>query len=235
MRTCVALRHVAFEDLGSFEPYLRAAGYEIVYHEAGYDDLAALDPLAPDLLVVLGGPIGAYDDELYPFLRDELRLVEARLAAGRPLIGLCLGAQLMARSLGARVRPNPAGREIGWSQLSLTAAGIESPLGELAGVDVLHWHGDIFDLPAGSQALASTSITPNQAFLHGSAALGLQFHVEATARGMERWFIGHAAEIGVAGLSVPELRAATARNAALLERQGTRLLARFLDGIGLLA
>jgi GMP synthase (glutamine-hydrolysing) len=235
MKTCIALRHVAFEDLGSFEPFLRAAGYDITYYEAGYDDLAGLDPLAPDLLVVLGGPIGAYDDGLYPFLRDELRLIDARLASGRPLIGLCLGAQLMARALGASVHPNPAGREIGWSPLTLTEAGKASPLGALAGIDVLHWHGDTFDLPTGSEALASTAITPNQAFLHGPAALGLQFHVEATARGMERWFIGHAAEIGHAGLSVTDLRAATARHAAALERQGTRLLAHFLDRVRPLA
>ncbi|SEH25993.1 glutamine amidotransferase [Magnetospirillum fulvum] len=235
MKTCAALRHVAFEDLGSFEPYLRRAGFDIAYHEAGYDDLSGFDPLAPDLLVVLGGPIGAYDDAIYPFLRDELRLVEARLASGRPLIGLCLGAQLMARALGASVHPNPAGREIGWSPLSLTDAGMASPLCELAGIDVLHWHGDTFDLPAGAAALASTAITPNQAFLHGGAALGLQFHVEGTARGLERWFIGHAAEIGQAGLSVPDLRAATARHAAALEQQGTRLLGRFLDGVRLLA
>lgn len=231
MKTCVALRHVAFEDLGSFEPYLRQAGFNIAYLEAGYDDLTGLDPLAPDLLVVLGGPIGAYEDAVYPFLRDELRLIEARLASARPLIGLCLGAQLMARALGASVHPNPAGREIGWSPLSLTEAGMASALGELDGIDVLHWHGDTFDLPAGAAALASTAITPNQAFLHGGTALGLQFHVEATARGLERWFIGHAAEIGHAGLSVSELRAASIRHAAALERQGTRLLARFLDRV----
>jgi GMP synthase (glutamine-hydrolysing) len=230
-KICTALRHVAFEDLGSFEPVLRAAGYAITYVEAGYDDLTALDPLSSDLVVVLGGPIGAYDDGDYPFLRDELRLIEARLAAGRPLIGLCLGAQLMARALGAKVYPNPAGREIGWSPLTLTAEGTASPLAELDGIDVLHWHGDMFDLPEGARLLASTAITPNQAFSHGSAALGLQFHVEATGRGLERWFIGHAAEIAAARLSVPDLRAATAHHAAALERHGADVLTRFLDGL----
>jgi len=229
MKTCLALRHVAFEDLGSFEPLLRAAGYQVVYHDAGYDDLAAIDPLVPDLMVVLGGPIGAYDSALYPFLDDELRLIAARLAAGTPLLGLCLGAQLMARALGARVAPNPAGREIGWSPLTLTPAGQASPLGELAGLPVLHWHGDVFDLPPGAVPLASTELTPNQAFRHGRA-LGLQFHPEVTARGIERWLIGHAAEIGAAGLSVPALRAATATHAAPLARQAARLLTRFLDG-----
>ena len=229
MKSCLAIRHVAFEDLGAFEPVLRDAGYQVVYRDAGWDDLARIDPLTPDLMVVLGGPIGAYDGALYPFLEDELRLIGARLAAGTPLLGLCLGAQLMARALGARVAPNPAGKEIGWAPLGLTAAGQASPLGELGDLPVLHWHGDVFDLPAGCLPLASTGPTPNQAFRHGRA-LALQFHPEVTARGFERWLIGHAAEIGAAGLSVPALRAATATHAARLEPQGARLLARFLDG-----
>lgn len=230
MKTCLALRHVAFEDLGSFEPLLQAAGYQVIYRDAGYDDLTTLDPLAPDLMVVLGGPIGAYDGALYPFLETEIRLIAARLAADTPLLGLCLGAQLMARALGARVAPNPAGREIGWSPLTLTPAGTASPLGELAGTPVLHWHGDMFDLPPGCLSLAATELTPHQAFRQGRA-LGLQFHPEVTARGLERWLIGHAAELSVAGLSVPALRAATACHAPGLEARGARLLARFLDGV----
>jgi len=232
MESCVAIRHVAFEDLGSLEPCLRRAGFHIRYVEAGWDDLAALDAVNPDLLVVLGGPIGAYDDDLYPFLSDELRLIEARLAAGRPIIGICLGAQLMARALGARVYANDAGREIGWSALDLTEAGTGSALAELSEVPVLHWHGDTFDLPQGADLLASTAATPHQAFSWGRAALGLQFHVEATVRGMERWFIGHAAEIAAApGLSVPELREATRRQGAALEGCAPRVLERFLSGM----
>ena len=100
--TVEAIRHVHFEDLGTLAPALAGAGAAIRYREAGQDDLAAVDPLAADLLVVLGGPIGAGDDALYPFLADELRILEARLAAGRPTLGVCLGAQLMARALGAR-------------------------------------------------------------------------------------------------------------------------------------
>ncbi|EME69085.1 glutamine amidotransferase [Paramagnetospirillum caucaseum] len=225
MKTCVAIRHVAFEDLGSFQAPLEAAGYSIRYHEAGLDDFALLDEAATDLLVVLGGPIGAYEDDSYPFLSPELRLIEARLRAGRPVIGICLGAQLMARALGARVYPNGGVKEIGWSPLDLTAAGRASPLGMLAGIPVLHWHGDTFDLPDGATLLASTAITRNQAFSWGKAALGLQFHVEATGSGLERWFIGHAAEIGgVPELSVPGLRAETARCAAGLEAAAPRML-----------
>ena len=151
---------------------------------------------AADLLVVLGGPIGAYEEELYPFLADELRVIERRLAAGRPVLGICLGSQLMARALGARVYPG-TGKEIGWAPLQLTAAGRDSCLAPLGGgAPVLHWHGDTFDLPKGASLLASTPRYKNQAFAWQRHGLALQCHIEATAAGLERWYIGHACEIG---------------------------------------
>lgn len=233
MSTCLAIRHVAFEDLGSFGPALDSRGYDIRYLEAGWDDLGAVDGTAPDLLVVLGGPIGAYEEDLYPFLNDELKLIEARLKAGKPTLGICLGAQLMARALGAKVYGNGA-KEIGWSPLDLTAAGRTSVLAPLEATPVLHWHGDTFDLPDGAVNLASTPITRHQAFSWGKAALGLQFHIEATARGLERWYIGHAAEIsGTAGVTVPALRTAAAHHAAALEESGRAVLACWLDTVGL--
>ena len=104
-KTALALRHLAFEDLGLIEPLLRERGFEVRYHEAGVDDFAAVDLDAVDLLIALGGPISVEDDANYPWLPDEVALVKRRLDSGRPLLGLCLGAQLMARALGAAVRP----------------------------------------------------------------------------------------------------------------------------------
>jgi len=228
MKTCVAIRHVLFEDLDLLDGILAAKGFAVRYVEAPTDDLGALDAMAPDLLVVLGGPLGAYDDADFPFLRHELAAVEKRMAADKPVLGLCLGAQLMARALGSRVYPNPNGKELGWSELSLTPEGEASPLAELAGAAVLHWHGDTFDLPHGAIRLASTPVTENQAFSYGQRALGLQFHAEVTGRGLQRWFVGNCAEIAQ-HTTLAQLRAETTLHAPIIETKGTGMLAHWLD------
>jgi GMP synthase (glutamine-hydrolysing) len=230
-KSAVAIRHVHFEDLGAFEPEFAARGYRVSYVEAGLDDLDSLDPGAADLLVILGGPIGAYEEDRYPFLKSELRLISSRLAAGRPTLGLCLGAQLMARALGARVRPGPA-KEIGWAPLELTDAGRAGPLRHLGDEPVLHWHGDVFDLPDGASCLASTRLCPNQAFSRGLSTLGFQFHPEAAPEGFERWLVGHAVEIASAALSPTLLRRETAQFAPAAAERGRRVIAEWLSGVG---
>jgi len=230
-RRVQAFRHVGFEDLGSFEAPLRAAGYEIDYVEMADCDPAALDPLAPDLLVVLGGPIGVYDHEAYPIVTIERLLLEARLRDGRPTLGLCLGAQLMAAALGAEVYPGPA-KEIGWSALELTPAGRDHPLAALEGLPVLHWHGDTFDLPEGCDRLASTPLCLNQAFARGAELLGLQFHPEVMASRFEYWLIGHASELATAGIDPTTLREDARRYARGLERAGAAMLQDWLAGLG---
>lgn len=225
-----AFRHVAFETLGLLEPLLQARGHDVTYLEMGWDDPAAADNA--DLLVVLGGPIGAYEGMFYPFIAPELAAIERRLKAQRPTIGLCLGAQMMALALGAKVYPGPAGKEIGWGALSLAASASNHPLQHLAPgkTRVLHWHGDTFDLPPGATLLASSPLYAHQAYALGSFGLATQFHAEVTARDMERWLIGHACEIAATpGVDIPALRSDTARYAPDCEAAGRRMFGSWLE------
>ncbi|MFO1189995.1 MAG: glutamine amidotransferase [Alphaproteobacteria bacterium] len=232
-RTALAIRHVAFEDLGLLGSILASRGFGVRYVEAGADDLAGIDPLGPDLVVVLGGPIGVYEGDIYPFLANAIALLEQRLAADRPTLGICLGAQLMAAALGARVYPGN-GKEIGWKPLALSTAGARSCLAELGDAAVLHWHGDTFDCPTGATHLASTDLYPNQAFAWRRNGLALQFHLEVVdPASFEHWLIGHAVELGrVSGLTVPGLRAATARNGPALRLRAMRTFTRWLAETG---
>jgi GMP synthase (glutamine-hydrolysing) len=228
----LAIRHVPFEDLGLLGPLLAARKHAIRYVEAPTADFGPLDALAPDLLVVLGGPIGVYENDRYPFIDAEVALLERRLAAGKPTLGICLGSQLMAKALGARVYPSGV-KEIGWAPLELTSEGAGSCLRHLA-TPVLHWHGDTFDLPAGAVRLASTPACRNQAFSAGRHALALQFHAEACGQPLEAWFVGHACEIaGTKGTSVPQLRADTQRFSPALEESGRACFGDWLSSVGL--
>lgn len=220
-----AIRHVLFEDLGILEPLLNEGGYEVEYLDAGIEDLGAA--AETDLLVVLGGPIGVGDVDAYPFLRDEIELIAARLDAGGPTLGVCLGAQLMAAALGAEV--HSTGRtEIGFGELELTPEGRASALAGLEGIPVFHWHGDEFAIPDGAERLASTEGFPNQAFSIGTNALALQFHIEADPAYLERWLIGHSGELAAARIEPASLRDAAAEHGERLASAARRVIADWL-------
>ncbi|WP_062472844.1 glutamine amidotransferase [Variovorax boronicumulans] len=225
---CIALQHLAFEDLGRFANVLTQAGHAIDYRQAGPSALSDDEWRHADLVVVLGGPIGAYDTATYPWLAEAIAGLRERLALQRPTLGLCLGAQLMARALGARVYPS-GHTEIGWAPVDLSAAGQASCLATLDGEPVLHWHGDTFDLPPGAELLASTARTPHLAFSHGRHALALQFHPEADPARIEPWLIGHHHELAASGVDIPALRARSAELANKRSDAATRMLAAWLD------
>jgi len=231
MQSCVAVRHVAFEDLGLLGPLLGARGYDVRFHDAGAEAFAADTLLAPDLVIVLGGPIAVYETDAYPFITDEIAAVAARLAANKPMLGICLGAQLMAAALGARVAPGPV-KEIGYAPLTLTGAGQKSVLAPLGSSPVLHWHGDNCDLPADCACLASTTHCPVQAFARTPAQLALQFHLETEPSRLESWLIGHTVELGKAGVDRRALRAQARVLGPDLRDLGVRVLACWIDAIG---
>jgi GMP synthase (glutamine-hydrolysing) len=229
---CIALYHVRFEDLGSFAAALARAGYDIEYRHAGAAPLAPGEWRDADLVVVLGGPIGAGDIHAYPWLAGEIEGLKRRLALDRPTLGICLGAQLMALALGGAIqrRTDADGRpamEIGWSALDLPKG--PQPLDALRGIPVLHWHGDNIVLPAAIGALAATPWTPVQAFAAGRHALALQFHGEFEAAALEEWLTGHAVELAHAGVDLHALREDSARHGRALAGAGAALLDQWLS------
>jgi GMP synthase (glutamine-hydrolysing) len=232
IRHALVLSHVAFEDLGTFEAPLRERGFEIENVLAATARFPLPQAESCDLLVVLGGPIGVYDQQDYPFLKDEIALIGQRLAARKPILGICLGAQMMAAAAGARVFPGGKGAEIGWFPLkkapnAAPPAWFAPLLAE--GLQVFHWHGDTFDLPPGALHLASSKLYANQAFAIDDFALALQFHPEVTAAGLESWYVGHASELHHAGISPAGLRDAAHQHAVALAEATDRFFKQWLD------
>ena len=202
----IAIRHLAFEDLGLLESILLMNGYGVSYREAGLDDLSRIRRENPDILVILGAPLSVNDVRDYPFLEEEIRLVRDLEQSGTAILGICLGAQVIARAWGAEIAPM-LGTEIGFSSLSLTREGLDSVLSPLAGEgEVLHWHGEACAPVSGAPSLATTGVCDNQAFQPATHVLGLQFHLEVRPDRFERWLIGHCAEIRATGLDVLALR-----------------------------
>ncbi len=152
-------------------------------------------------LIVMGGPMGAYERDRYPFLKDEIRLIQEALSEGKPVLGVCLGSQLLASALDGSVSSGRQ-KEIGWHPVHLTEEGVNDPLfrdGELS-FTAYHWHGDAFELPQGAVPLASSERTPHQAFRFGTNAYGLLFHLEITEnmiREMIRTFSDELKEEGI--------------------------------------
>ena len=230
--TVYAIQHLAFEDLGAWEYIFYQLGLRVRYFEAGIDDLTKAFK-HPGLTIILGGPIAVYETEDYPFLQQEIDLLKVRLEKNLPTLGICLGAQLIAAALNAKVYPGDV-KEIGWSKLSL--ASIENnPLKALEDIDVLHWHGATFALPEQVELLASSDLYPNQAFRVGQNILALQFHAEVASESLEKWVIGHSCELSQAKIDIPALRAANLQFAPVLETTSQTVLEQYLTQLNIVS
>ncbi len=177
MKTGLIVRHVPYEGIAGFRAPIEAAGYALERVDVADPEFAEVDFLTPDLLLLMGGPMGVYERETHPWIGCEIARLTQRIERGLPTLGVCLGAQMIAAAMGAGVYRGPE-PEIGFAPVTLNPSGSESALRHVADVPVLHWHGDTFDLPDGVELLASTAAYPHQAFRRGPALLALQFHAE---------------------------------------------------------
>lgn len=191
MRKILVLQHVATEPLGHLDPLLRDCGFRIRYVNFGREPQAEPDARRYDGIVVLGGPMNVDQAELHPHLLTEMAVIREAVDAGKPVLGICLGAQLLAAAMGADVHPNPV-PEIGWYRLHTLAAAHEDRLFrhfEKRPNYVFQWHAYTCRLPPGAVHLAWTRHCRNQAYRIGDHAWGLQFHLEADAALIERWLV----------------------------------------------
>lgn len=171
-------QHVPFEGPGGIEPWLESHGYYLTGTRF-FESTDLPDPGAIDLLVIMGGPMSVNDEEGFPWLASEKNFVREFIETGKPVLGICLGAQLIANAMGADVFPNHE-KEIGWFPVDAVASGEGSVFGFPPSATVFHWHGETFDLPPGAIRLARSAGCENQAFQLGKGVIGLQFHVETT-------------------------------------------------------
>ncbi len=190
----VVFQHMSSNGPGTLQKVLEEQGIECRIIHTACEDISSFDALAPDLLMVMGGSPGVYQADDFPFLKDEIRVLERRLTADRPTLGICLGAQLMAAALGAKVYKGTQGQEIGWFDLDITEAGKSSParIYDKAQGKVMQWHGDTFDFPSSATLLATSELYPHQIFSYGRNAIAFQGHVEVTAEILADWYVGDA-------------------------------------------
>ena len=233
MRALV-LQHVAVEGPGTLASYLDARGWTLetaaLYEGAHLPE----DAQGYQAVIVMGGPMGVYDEAEYPFLPDEHQFLRRVLAQGVPVLGICLGSQLLAKALGARVYRNPQ-KEIGWYTVDLTPAGAADPLfaGLTSPVPVFQWHGDAFDLPVGATPLAASPLCPLQAFRYGDRVYGLLFHLELTPTVIQSWLeVFHNELVSLQGIIDPKRIVAEMPHRFVAYRQGgSRVFANLVEHV----
>ena len=200
MSKVIVIQHIEHETPGMIAEALTEEKIDVVTHRAFERPDVPLDIGEASGLVIMGGPMGVYEHQRFPFLHRELKLIEATLKAGKPVLGICLGSQLLATVLGAKVGPGERW-ELGWHPVSLTDAAKADPLfsGAPDSFTALHWHGDIFDPPREAVVLALSQLTPVQAYCYNNNAYGILFHMEITEPMIREWVRSSSGDIAAAG------------------------------------
>lgn len=176
-KTALIIRHVPYEGVAGYRAPIEAAGYHVDRIDVSDPAFASLDLREPDLLIMMGGPMGVYEQDQHPWIGCQLRRLALRLDAERPTLGVCFGAQMMAAALGGDVYAGPV-KEVGFHPVTVHDHALDGPLRHIVGVPVLHWHGDTFTLPGNVDLIASSHVYDHQAFRRGTNILALQFHAE---------------------------------------------------------
>jgi GMP synthase (glutamine-hydrolysing) len=237
MSRLMVFQHVAAEPLGTLHARIRARGHRIRFHNFQRHPDAQPNTERYHGLIVLGGPMNVMDQHQHPHLKTELLAIESALRKGIPVLGICLGAQLLAHVLGAPVQRHRQ-QEIGWYDLATTDAGRDDGvLGHLGETSpVFQWHGCTYDLPSGAVQLARTDTCEQQAFRFGSNAYGFQFHMEADEAMIDRWLRlpAYRDELAAAGIDRDEqsIRAATAEQMNRMRPLAEATFNHFLDLVG---
>jgi GMP synthase (glutamine-hydrolysing) len=237
MKTAVIFMHEPTEGVGLFGGILQERGFMLRPVLTAMETID-MEPLTPDLLVVMGGPMGVYEADRHPYLTREIAIIKERMAADRPTLGICLGAQLMAAALGANVYKGTQGPEYGWREIRVNAAGKARAVRHLEGM-MFHYHGDTFDMPPDATLLASSEKYKNQVFSHGKNALAFQCHPEVTAEILVDWappgdwLEGLARERDGKKWSMEDFMLETAAHIATLNRKAGLFLNEWLESVDL--
>jgi GMP synthase (glutamine-hydrolysing) len=228
----LVVQHAPFETPGILSELLAAAGYETQTVHSAAGDVVPADCEDAAALIVMGGPMGVYEAEEFPYLRDEMRLIERAFARNMPVLGVCLGSQLLAAALGARVTKG-ATKEIGWYPVTLTDEARKDSLWRdvTSPLTCLHWHGDIFELPRAAVSLASSERTACQAFRYGERAYGFLMHAEVTPEIVEGMLEAFAAELKRENLKPETIRRATSENLPALNGIARTVFSRWVKMI----
>lgn len=234
-KTALVIRHQKSVHLGILADILKNNNFDIHQIDLYKNDISKINPLDHDIVISLGGGFGAYNTEQYPYLKTEVEFLKKRIEADKPTLGICLGAQMIAAALGAKVYVGSQGMELGWKPLNVNEQGQNSPVRHFDGelTQMMFSHGDTFDLPEGTTLLASTPQYSNQAFTYGKNIMALQFHPEVDIDVVEEFLILLVGKLSGSNTlyDIHQIRKDTKENADIMKEQTSKFFKEWLEVI----